>query len=138
MSRFIRKSVINEVKKITFCTYCNKTNCNLEIDHIYPVILGGSGDIQNLTMACNLCNTSKGMFTISEWLLRIENKRQINFNKTISYIYRYKTKVKRNTLTIDESLWLSNKIQSGRINNTYYCSVINSLINGKYKIYGRK
>lgn len=45
------------------CSYCD---CNTSlpengyaIDHIYPVSRGGSNDIDNLTMSCRSCNSSK-------------------------------------------------------------------------------
>jgi 5-methylcytosine-specific restriction endonuclease McrA len=32
----------------------------LEIDHIHPVVLGGTNDIGNLQTLCTLCNVRKG------------------------------------------------------------------------------
>lgn len=34
--------------------------CMLEIDHIVPVSLGGTNDIDNLQTLCSCCNASKG------------------------------------------------------------------------------
>lgn len=43
------------------CQYCNsrKNEANLEVDHIYPRSLGGSDELENLTLACNVCNQRK-------------------------------------------------------------------------------
>lgn len=40
------------------CIYCASTK-NLCIDHIYPIILGGSDDYDNLAVACKACNSGK-------------------------------------------------------------------------------
>jgi len=46
------------------CTYCGRSALTdpivLEVDHINPVILGGSHEIDNLTTACKPCNRKKG------------------------------------------------------------------------------
>ena len=46
------------------CTYCDCDTSLPEngyaIDHVYPLAKGGSNDIDNLTMACRSCNSSKG------------------------------------------------------------------------------
>lgn len=40
----------------------------LEWDHILPAELGGDDSLDNLTLACQPCNRSKGHKTLSEWL----------------------------------------------------------------------
>lgn len=51
------------------CIYCA---CSLEssfhIDHIMPVIKGGSSDKSNLQLLCPTCNLSKGPKTHEEFL----------------------------------------------------------------------
>lgn len=51
------------------CVYCS---CSLEsgfhIDHIQPVIKGGSSDKSNLQLLCAKCNLSKGPKTHEEFL----------------------------------------------------------------------
>lgn len=39
----------------------------LEIDHIVPEARGGTGDVENLTLACRKCNRSRGSRTVEEW-----------------------------------------------------------------------
>jgi HNH endonuclease len=45
------------------CEYClshqDYTMGRLQIDHIQPVVKGGADDIDNLGLACELCNQSK-------------------------------------------------------------------------------
>lgn len=45
------------------CWYCGKqTNPfrDFTVDHVHPVSLGGSDDVDNLVPACRSCNCSKG------------------------------------------------------------------------------
>ena len=41
------------------CNYC-KSRDGLTIDHIHPVLYGGSNDLRNLQVLCRSCNSSKG------------------------------------------------------------------------------
>ena len=43
------------------CYYCNKqlTNNNFTKDHIHPISKGGTNEIENLTLCCFSCNSSK-------------------------------------------------------------------------------
>ena len=40
----------------------------LELDHVHPEYLGGTGDPENIVLACRPCNRAKGHKTIEEWL----------------------------------------------------------------------
>jgi 5-methylcytosine-specific restriction endonuclease McrA len=42
------------------CAYCGKTNVKLTKDHIVPIVLGGTGEIDNIAPACMPCNRKKG------------------------------------------------------------------------------
>lgn len=59
------------------CAYCN-TNPYGHIDHIVPVALGGSNDIENLVPACASCNLSKNAKPIEQFL---DEKRAEIFKK---------------------------------------------------------
>jgi len=50
------------------CAYCGSTE-NLTIDHIVALADGGSHSLDNLTVACQSCNSSKGAKPLIEWLL---------------------------------------------------------------------
>ena len=56
------------------CRYCGcgirKTN-QATLDHILPVSRGGSDGAENLTLACQRCNVSKGERTPAEWAASI-------------------------------------------------------------------
>lgn len=41
------------------CIYCGSSE-DLTIDHIYPILLGGTDDYSNLACACKKCNSGKG------------------------------------------------------------------------------
>ena len=49
------------------CAYCKKTGIPLEVEHIIPVVRGGSDRVSNLTMACHECNQKKGSKTAEEF-----------------------------------------------------------------------
>ena len=49
------------------CAYCGKKNIPLEVEHIIPVVRGGSDRVSNLTMACHDCNQKKGTKTAAEF-----------------------------------------------------------------------
>jgi hypothetical protein len=41
------------------CRYCHATDTPLTIDHVTPVVLGGTDDPSNLVAACKDCNAGK-------------------------------------------------------------------------------
>jgi 5-methylcytosine-specific restriction endonuclease McrA len=45
-----------------------------EIEHIIPTVSGGSGNINNLGMACRHCNRSKHDYSIPEYIEYIEQQ----------------------------------------------------------------
>jgi 5-methylcytosine-specific restriction enzyme A len=44
------------------CVYCGRrgNKLRLTIDHVFPVVLGGTNDVANLVTACRSCNLAKG------------------------------------------------------------------------------
>lgn len=50
------------------CAVCPSMK-SLEIDHVHPIVLGGSSDPSNLQLLCLPCNRSKGGKTMDQWLL---------------------------------------------------------------------
>jgi len=50
------------------CVYCGKEDIkDLEVEHIIPKTRGGSNRISNLTLACQKCNSKKGIKTAEEF-----------------------------------------------------------------------
>jgi 5-methylcytosine-specific restriction endonuclease McrA len=49
------------------CRYCGTTTGTFVIDHIYPLSRGGGNVLENLALACEPCNLSKGAKTLDEW-----------------------------------------------------------------------
>jgi len=49
------------------CSYCQKTDLPLQVEHILPKIRGGSNRVSNLTLACEKCNLKKGKQTAEEF-----------------------------------------------------------------------
>lgn len=49
------------------CVYCGATGDGLELDHVLPRSRGGSDLPDNLALACQTCNRSKGARTPEEW-----------------------------------------------------------------------
>lgn len=56
-----------EEEALNRCSYCltarRFTAKRLHIEHIIPIAAGGGSDIQNLWLACDLCNAYKGART---------------------------------------------------------------------------
>lgn len=49
-----------------YCEYCGSVE-NLSLDHIIPITRGGQHCLENVTVACMTCNTSKNNKLLSEW-----------------------------------------------------------------------
>jgi 5-methylcytosine-specific restriction endonuclease McrA len=52
------------------CLYCGRylQPKRATLDHLLPVSRGGGHDVNNLALACSLCNLAKGERTPQEWL----------------------------------------------------------------------
>lgn len=50
------------------CAYCRQRKETMQVDHIIPLIRGGSNDAENLIAACRDCNYEKKNRTAIEWL----------------------------------------------------------------------
>ncbi|MFC3628234.1 HNH endonuclease [Paracoccus angustae] len=61
----VRREVMDRDGSV--CAYCGDTDGPFHIDHIFPYSRGGSDDPENLTVACQTCNFSKGAMTVEEW-----------------------------------------------------------------------
>jgi 5-methylcytosine-specific restriction endonuclease McrA len=48
------------------CAYCGEEATT--VDHILPIIRGGTRDRDNLAAACWPCNQEKGGLTVAEWM----------------------------------------------------------------------
>jgi 5-methylcytosine-specific restriction endonuclease McrA len=46
------------------CLCCGRDDVKLTVDHVAPIINGGSNDIDNIQPLCGTCNSSKGTKTI--------------------------------------------------------------------------
>jgi 5-methylcytosine-specific restriction endonuclease McrA len=60
----INKITVSEWKKIKLlyknkCAYCLKEFKKLTMDHVVPLVKGGSHDKDNIVPACKSCNSSK-------------------------------------------------------------------------------
>lgn len=62
----IRRAVIERDGNV--CRYCGDTGGPFHIDHVHPVALGGTNDLDNLVRACAACNLSKSDRTVEEWM----------------------------------------------------------------------
>lgn len=74
------------------CAYCGKKVTLKEalltftLDHIVPVVLGGSNATENLITSCELCNKRKGRLTLQRFLLMNEN--EYNVGRRAEFILR--------------------------------------------------
>lgn len=55
------------------CLACGASGVRLEIDHVKPLALGGSNDMQNLQLLCRSCNAKKWIYEVDFRPLRTEN-----------------------------------------------------------------
>jgi hypothetical protein len=49
------------------CVYCGDADCSLEVEHIVPVVRGGTDEMTNLTVSCRTCNLAKRTRTATEF-----------------------------------------------------------------------
>lgn len=63
LGRAVRKQVLSGAK----CAACGKPD-GLVIDHIIPVVRGGSCETSNLQALCQPCNARKGRKTMAEFM----------------------------------------------------------------------
>jgi 5-methylcytosine-specific restriction endonuclease McrA len=56
------------------CLYCGASFADvpITIDHVVPVVRGGSDDAANLATACEACNREKGVIHLEAYLLHRE------------------------------------------------------------------
>ena len=68
------------------CVYCGTplTPPTATFDHIIPRALGGKSSIENYVIACQKCNSEKGMTPVDEYVRNMPEK------KRISYVNRVK------------------------------------------------
>ena len=52
------------------CTYCERENIPLQIEHIAPRAKGGTNRVWNLCLACEKCNLAKGTKDIADFLTK--------------------------------------------------------------------
>lgn len=55
------------------CFYCGTELPieSLDIEHVIPRISGGNNNIENLRLSCTKCNSSKGVYSLTEWAWRL-------------------------------------------------------------------
>lgn|SRR5574341_1394049 len=66
------------------CAYCGTKVPPIELDHFYPVYLGGSDNPNNLIPACTKCNRQKSASDPVNWVLKTFGADILS--KIISYI----------------------------------------------------
>lgn len=49
------------------CAYCGSQEESMHVDHVKPLIQGGTNDPSNLATACKACNSSKSGRTLDQW-----------------------------------------------------------------------
>ena len=101
------------------CAYCGKNGIPLEVEHIIPIVRGGSDRVSNLTMACHDCNQKKGSKTAEEFgFPKIQEQAKESLRaaafmnnirwKVVNYLkcnwtYGYVTKYKRIKVGLEKS-----------------------------------
>src|SRR6478752_3989835 len=98
----VRKEHSRYIKSLKWCFYCQSHTNQVDIEHITPILLGGTSHLSNLTGSCSLCNSYKSKFTIEQLLVRLESKRDFLYNKVISYTNYLRRWRKGRTSVYDE------------------------------------
>ncbi len=49
------------------CAYCGSQEESMHVDHVLPLIQGGTNDPENLATACKACNSGKSGRTLDQW-----------------------------------------------------------------------
>lgn len=60
------------------CAYCKRKQAE-HIDHVIPLVRGGTNWPANLRPACASCNTSKGSKSLTEWRRQISKRSEMNY-----------------------------------------------------------
>jgi hypothetical protein len=122
------------------CVYCGCENLDvLVIDHIYPIVLGGSERIENLTVACGRCNSHKWGYTITDFMRITNLKRDIILNKLYGYVYNLRKLRNGNPQHYSHTeKILIRKILESRRNHSYLTKIVYSIENCKYLIFNGK
>jgi 5-methylcytosine-specific restriction endonuclease McrA len=61
-------------RKGAICIYCGISPADT-VDHVVPLVLGGTNFEGNLAPCCRKCNSSKAGLTVSEWRHDVRVKR---------------------------------------------------------------
>jgi 5-methylcytosine-specific restriction endonuclease McrA len=54
------------------CYWCHQHLYEYHVDHVIPIVHGGSNGPENIVLACPFCNQSKGSKTVEEWLVYLK------------------------------------------------------------------
>jgi 5-methylcytosine-specific restriction endonuclease McrA len=71
------KKVLIRLRDKNTCAYCGKV-CSLEeihIDHITARFVGGTNELDNLTVSCSRCNAIKSTDTVEVFKTKIAQRR---------------------------------------------------------------
>jgi|GEM_PF-6754195 hypothetical protein len=119
------------------CVYCGCQDYDsLVIDHIYPIVCGGSEQLDNLTIACGRCNSHKWGYQMDTFLATLICKRDYILNKTYSYIYNLrKVRIGHPQHYMHSEEILIRKILAARMDHSYITKIISSIQNCKYLIF---
>ncbi len=52
------------------CLYCGKTNQQLTLDHVTPIVSGGKNTFDNFVACCKSCNCSKNKADVADWVFQ--------------------------------------------------------------------
>lgn len=87
-----RKLVVERARHL--CEYCKSyqkyATQSFNIEHIMPIVLGGSSDIENLALACGGCNGHKhtkttGIDPITNFDVDLFHPRNDNWNEHLEW-----------------------------------------------------
>jgi len=102
----VREYLLEKWKRT--CSYCEKTDVPLEIEHIHPKSRGGSDRIDNLCLACRTCNEEKDNMLLSEWFEKIKTKKLTRYKtiqKNIPNIIKQAKQPLKDAAAVNSTRW---------------------------------
>ena len=119
-----KKITTNKTDEQARCYYCNAllTSVNKTVDHMIPLVRGGSNTVDNKVPCCKACNRLKGDLTPDEFTLLKDVKRKYSkiltkksYNELLDRLGLYRDEDKRNKRNA-----LEYKVRKGELLDDYY------------------
>lgn len=121
--------VRQRLDSITHCLYCGSTEA-LTVDHITPRCKGGKNGLDNVTKACEYCNSLKSSHDIPSFLDKV-----LNYRFTTYFLFKQTLLTCRREDDEEIRECLYDELLQHREKHSYYTRIIHSLQNNLFIIH---